>query len=372
MKIRDVVLQNRLAQTVDARVWTFNIDLVDPVTEFKLDIRANNHATGPNDVGCIPYCVREFAVIDGSEVIASMNGPECFAMSCFDLGYAPMHWHQEQDGMEQHWCMPIHFGRSLEDPEWIFDPKKFRNPQLRIDFDMDLGTQLVGNNGWATGTVEITVWAKVMEQGARPRGYLMNKEVRSYVSTAGGTEITWLPVDYPHRKLLVRCYKYFGDMNAPSVRLKVSQDQDKWIPFDLYGNDFQYLMRNWFPEVEYHLKHSVDDLERREHFQGSGGGGVAVAGQRNLIVGITDWATNTVIFQLMTAAGTTATHQQVWTYGKTRNPFDCYCYPWGDQDIASEWLQVAGMGNLRLLLEQDPITGAGYDVEIVCQQAHPY
>jgi len=372
MRMRDVVLQNRIRQTVDARVWTFNINLVDPVTEFKLDIRANNNAVGPNDVGCIPYCVREFAVIDGSEVIASMNGPECFAMSCFDEGYAPMHWHQELAGMEQHWCMPIHFGRSLEDPEWIFDPTRFRNPQLRIDFDMDLGTQLVGANGWATGTVEITVWAKVMEEGASPRGYLMNKEIRSYVSTAGGTEITWLPTDFPHRKLMIRAYKYFGDMNAPADRIKVSQDQDKWIPFDLYGNDFQYLMRDWFPEVEYHLKHCVDHGERREHFQGSGGGGVAVAGQADLIVGITDWATNTVIFQLVNGAGAEQTGQQVWTYGKTRNPFDCYCYPWGDQDDPDDWLQVADMGNLRLLLDQDAVTGAGYDVEIVCQQAHPY
>lgn len=372
MRIRDVVLQNRLAQIVNARVWTFNIDLVDPVTEFKLDIRANNDDTGPNDVGCIPYCVREFAVIDGSEVIASMNGPQCFAMSCFDEGHAPMHWHEELGGMEQHWCMPIHFGRSLTDPEWIFDPKKFRNPQLRIDFDMDLGTQLVGANGWKTGTVEITVWAKVMEEGARPRGYLMNKEVRSYVSGDGGTEITWLPVDFPHRKLMIRCYKFEGDMNAPSHRIKVSQDQDKWIPFDLYGNDFQYLMRDWFPEVEFHLKHCADHVEVREHFQGSGGGGVAVADANDCILGIVGWANNAFYCFLRNGAGDELTDQSFWTYGKTRNPFDCYCYPWGDQDIAADWLQVANMGNLRLLLDQLKDESEGYDVEIVCQQAHPY
>jgi len=274
--------------------------------------------------------------------------------------------------MEQHWCMPIQFGRHLTDPEWIFDPRKFRNPQLRIDFDLNLGTQVIGANGWLDTGPEITVWAKVMEEGARPRGYLMNKEVRSYNSTAGGTEITWLPVDFPHRKLMIRCYKYFGDMNAPSDRIKVSQDQDKWIPFDLYGNDFQYLMRDWFPEVEFHLKHYMDDGERREHFQGSGGGGVVVAAANDRIVGVHDWATNTFWLDIVDGAGADKTDVEVWSYGKTRNPFDCYCYPWGDQDIASEWLQVAPMGNLRLLLDQDPNTGADYCVEIVCQQAHPY
>jgi len=372
MKIRDVVLQNRIAQIVDARTWTFNIDLVDPVTEFKVDIRANNNAVGPNDVGCIPYCVREIAVIDGSEVIASMNGPQCFAMSCFDMGYSPMHWHQEMAGMEQHWCMPIHFGRSLTDPEWIFDPKKFRNPQLRIDFDMNLGTQLVGANGWATGTVEITVWAKVMEEGARPRGYLMNKEIRSYISPGGGDQITWLPTDFPHRKLLIRCYHFRGDMNAPSERIKVSQDQDKWIPFDLFGNDFQYLMRDWFTEVDIHLKHQMDDHEWREHFQGSGGGGVVVSDDLDCIVGVVDWATNGFWCNLVNGAGALQTDEPVWSWGQTRNPFDSYCYPWGDQARAEDWLQVSGMGNLRLILTEAAVGSAGYEVEIVCQQAHPY
>jgi len=372
MRIRDVVLQNRIAQIVDARTWTFNIDLVDPVTEFKVDIRANNNAVGPNDVGCIPYCVREIAIIDGSEVIASMNGPQCFAMSCFDMGYSPMHWHQEMAGMEQHWCMPIHFGRSLTDPEWIFDPKKFRNPQLRIDFDMNLGTQLVGANGWATGTVEVTVWAKVMEEGARPRGYLMNKEIRSYISPGGGDQITWLPTDFPHRKLLIRCYHFRGDMNAPSDRIKVSQDQDKWIPFDLFGNDFQYLMRDWFTEVDIHLKHQMDDHEWREHFQGSGGGGVVVSDDLDCIVGVVDWATNGFWCNLVNGAGALQTDEPVWSWGKTRNPFDCYCYPWGNQDNAADWLQVAGMGNLRLILTEAAVGSAGYEVEIVCQQAHPY
>ncbi len=372
MRIRDVVLQNRIAQLVDARTWTFNIDLVDPVTEFKIDLRVRNDDTYKNVTGCIPYCIREIAVIDGSEVIASLNGPEAFALSCFDMGYSPMHWHQENPGAHQHWCIPIHFGRSLTDPEWIFDPRKFRNPQIRIDFDLALGAQVIGDYGWDTGTAEITVWAKVMEEGARPRGYLMSKEIRSYVSPGGGDQITWLPTDFPHRKLLIRCYKTYGAMTLPSERIKLSQDQDKWIPFDLYGNDFQYLMRDWFTEVDIHLKHRVNDGDRREHFQGAAGGGLAVAGQADLCVGITDWATNTIVFHTMTGAGVSVDDMQVWSWGKTRNPFDCYCYPFGDQDIASDWLQVANMGNLRLILTEADVDSADYEVEIVCQQAHPY
>lgn len=371
MRIRDVVLQNRIS-VIDARVWTFNIDLVDPVTEFKVDIRVTTHGDVGKGDECIPYCVREIAIIDGSEVIASMNGAECFAMSCFNQGYPPMHWHDESAGRENHWCMPIQFGRSLTDPEWIFDPRKFRNPQIRIDWDLALCGG-VGACHWLTGSVEVTVWAKVMEEGARPRGYLMTKEIRSYTSGNSGDEITWLPVDFPHRKLMIRCYRDYGDMNAPSERIKLSQDQDKWIPFDLYGNDFQYLMRDWFTEFDFHLKHNARDGERREHFQGSGGGGVGVPGSPGVILQLSDWATNTVIFGLTSDTGTTMGAQEIWTYGKTRNPFDCYCYPFGDQDNAADWLQTAQMGNLRLILTQNySALEDDYQVEIVCQQAHPY
>jgi len=368
MKIRDVVLQDRLAQLVDARTWTFNIDLVDPVTEFKVWFAATNHATGPNEAGPIPYLIDELAVIDGSEVIASLSGPEAVALYMFDHGKPPFHWHDQVAASVQKWCLPLTFGRHLWDPEWIFVPTKFRNPQLRITFNL-AAVAAVGANGFATGTAEISVWAKVMEEGASPRGYLMSKELKEFASLASGQDIIYLPTDYNIRKLLVRAYKSAGLMSTAITHLKLSQDEDRWIPWDLRADDFIWLMRDWFPAYELFLRQQADDDEVREHYGGLWASGQISGNEDDHICDMSGFLNNTYTARLTSNAGVVGASIKHWVEVSTRTPFDCFCYPFGDQDDPASWLDVTKMGNLRLILTQG---GAGYTEQTVVQQAHPY
>jgi len=380
MKIRDTCLDYRHFWANTALTWTFNIDLVDPVTEFKIWFWVHNSTKGVTPNWYVPYpmpyVVKRIEVIDGSEVIFSLRGHQAVSVSSFDLQYAPLHWHQELPGMSQYWCFPIHFGRSLVDPEWIFDPRKFRNPQLRITWDLNTPIP-VGAGGLVANDVTISVWAKVMEEGARPRGYLMTKEVKAYTPAGPGDLVTYLPTDFPHRKLYVRSYFHNGDMNTGTEHLKLSQDQDKWIPFDLNAHDFIFLMKDWFEEVQFHGKHYMADGEEREHFGGDYSHGLLTGATRTQICTVRGWATNCFYADLIDQAGATPDHDnrvQVWSMGMTRTPFDTYCYPFGDQERAEDWLEVAGMGNLRLILSHlaDPGATDYHDIEIICQQAHPY
>jgi len=368
MKVRDVVLQDELAQVVDARTWTFPINLVDPVTEIKVWMYAQNHATGPNTAGPIPYVIDEVAVIDGSEVIASLNGPEAVALYAFDHARMPMHWEDQAGGAEQFWCVPITFGRHLWDPSYVFDPRRFRNPQIRISFNL-AAVAPVGANGYASGSARISVWAKVIEDGATPRGYLMAKELKEFASLAAGQDVTYLPTDYNIRKILVRAYKAGGRMDAAITRLKLSQDEDRWIPWDLEASDFLYLMRDWFSEVGLDLGKVASDAATLEHYGGARAYVGAVAGQTDEIVGLSAALANTVTAYLITHAGAAVTNGKLRLNVRTRTPFDCYCYPFGDQDDPATWLDVSGMGNLRLLLTQG---ATGYTEQIVVQQVHPY
>jgi len=367
MRIRDVVLQYRYALN-DAGTWTFNINLVDPVTEFKVWFMANNNATGPNEAGCIPYLIDEVAIVDGSEVIASLNGPEAFALSGYDMGRLPYHHHQEQGGMTNYWCLPIHFGRTLTDPQWIFDPKKFRNPQIRLTWDLE-AVAAVGANAWATGTAAVSVWAKVMEEGATPVGYLMSKEVKEFTSAASGDEITYLPTDFNLRKLMVRAYKKGGALTDVFSNVKLSQDEDKWVPWDLNMHDFLFLMWDWFDEMDIHLRNQADDNEEREHYMDAYSFGMAVGGEADDIVGVSGFANNVYTLHDVTDAGASSTDAQHFVESSGINPFSTFCYPFGDQQDPNDWLKVGAMGNLRLLLSQ---AAADYTVQIVTQQAHPY
>lgn len=386
MKIRDAVLDQTHTFIQPALTWTFPINIVDPVTEFKVHFKAKTHQTMAPDApweypGPMPYLIKEIAIIDGSEVIFSLNGAQTVALSCFDLGYTPFHVHQEAAARWNEWCFPIHFGRSLVDPEWIFDPKQFRNPQMRITWDL-ANIQAVGEGAWADPAVtpiEITVWAKIMEEGARPRGYLMTKEVKEYNMAAAGNEITFLPVDYPIRKLLVRQYLFGGGMHVMVPHLKLSQDQDKWLPFDLNGDDFIRLMKNWFTEVQFYGHHWLADDEQREHLSGDLSSGVVVSGGRGLIASPQNWVGNTFFCYAQYHDGTVVTpvdRVSVTSMSMTRTPLDTFCYPFGDQGDPNDWLQTEPMGNLRLILTHALETfesAEGYGTtEVFVQQAHPY
>ena len=374
MRIRDAQLQHRFPVVGDNGVWTFNVNLVDPVTEFKIWVFAKVSEHDALADQCLPYCIEEVALIDGSEVIQAMTGPEAIALYMFDHGKAPMHWHQELTSMSNYWCIPLTFGRWLTDPEYIFNPRAFRNPQIRITWNLSAVTAVGTAGSWledaqAGGGLNISVWAKVMEEGATPRGYLMSKELKEFASAASGQDITYLPTDFDIRKLLVRAYKNCGDMTDAITNIKISQDEDKWIPVDLGSADFLFLHYDWFDEMEFNLKTCRDDTENDEHFGGQYSHGVGVSAQAGIITALRGWASNCFTLDADTDAGASNDNNQVWVRTFTRSPFDTYCYPFGDQMVREDWLKVSTIGNLRLILTQG---AAGYTDQIWIQQVHPY
>jgi len=112
------------------------------------------------------------------------------------------------------------------DPLLAFDPKKFRNPQLKITIDKDGG-------GMNTSQVVISVFARTFDQKEiTPVGFLMNKEIKDYSLGAGTREYTDLPTDYPYRKLLLRSQKYGSGLEHCFDEIKLSEDNDKKIPLN--------------------------------------------------------------------------------------------------------------------------------------------
>lgn len=369
MRIRDAQLQHRFQTGLTTGVWTFPVNLVDPVTEFKIWIWSHVYSGDALADQCLPYTLTEIALIDGSEVIFSMDGASAIALYGFDHGKFPMVWHQELAGMSNYWCIPITFGRWLTDPEWIFDPMKFRNPQIRLTWNLSTITAAGSAGSWAVEDFRVSVWAKVMEEGASPRGYLMSKELREFTTANTGQNITYLPTDFDLRKVMIRAYKNCGQMNDAISHIKISQDEDKWIPVDLAADDFMFLMYDWFDEMEMHLKCCRDDNENDEHFGGNYAHIGATNAMNDTIMGVSGAASNCFVTMGHDNAGSTQDNNQIWVETFTRTPFDCFCYPFGDQMIAEDWLDVSRIGNLRLMLTD---SAAGYCTQIVVQQAHPY
>ena len=265
MFLRKTYLESRLALP-DTGEHTTDIAMREPITNLWLEFRATNGATN-NQANLLADCVSAIEVIDGSEVVFSLDGYEALALGAYLGEELNNQMISEVGGHTQNLAVPIYFGRYIGDPDYAFDPGHFVNPQVRVKWNL-AAIRAVGITGFVSGTLRLTVLANVMEAAAVPKGYMMSKEIYSYVP-AVGIEYIDLPTDYPYRGLLFRDWMATKSVYGLVSALKMHCDQERVIPFNMRMTDilryqtlrrprFQYL--HWFHEQDadtlYHiLKH---------------------------------------------------------------------------------------------------------------------
>ena len=145
-----------------------------------------------------PACISKVELVDGSDVLVSLSGEELQALCFYTMGYMPLDEITVVVGDYMRSAMPIYFGRYLYDPELAFDPKKFKNPQLKVTWDEDAANASVVAN-------ELTVRGMAFdEKKINPIGMLTSKEIKSYTPVASGYEYTTMPTDHPYRFLMIQ------------------------------------------------------------------------------------------------------------------------------------------------------------------------
>jgi hypothetical protein len=232
MRFRDAVIEYQ--KTLDnVGTLTKDLDLVDPVTALYLEFQATNEATS-NEDNFISDIITKIEIVDGSEVLYSVNEAELEALHFYKLGKVPVLFPSEWPiGSQRHGCYLL-FGRYLGDPDFAVDFTKFKNPQLKITSNIAAIRAIGSAVGFATGTIAGTIVAKVMEGMSAPGKYLMAKELLSFTSTSSNSaeERKELPLDYPYRMLMTKHYSEGYDLCEITDKLKLTADADKFIAFD--------------------------------------------------------------------------------------------------------------------------------------------
>lgn len=210
-----------------------DLDMIDPVSQILIDSRVTNGA-GADATAHPIACVTKVEITDGSEVLFSLDG---YCMEALDIYHNGKHprggWYNYLTTTETDRVTAINFGRWLWDDALAFDPKKFRNPKLNITFDIDAG-------GMSPSACKVAVYACLFDDKTIvPSGFLMAKEIKSWITVASQHEYTELPRDYPYRKLLLRGTKESNPPHWVFGNIKLSEDKDKKIVID---NDFRSLI----------------------------------------------------------------------------------------------------------------------------------
>ncbi len=129
-----------LAQTGELTTGTLvhDINMQDPISSVLIELLVHNVNNIPTNHPSA--AITKIELVDGSDVLYSLNGLEAFALDWYDnKGRFRNNWNAYMNGSWMTCNIGLNFGRFLWDPEWAFDPKRFTNPQLRISYVSTLG-----------------------------------------------------------------------------------------------------------------------------------------------------------------------------------------------------------------------------------------
>ena len=232
MRLREVYLSDAEQLGVTAtRIW--NLDLSDPIAYLKIMFEAKSARTGGDCKLYLPKCVSKIEVVDGSDVLYSTNLCEALAVHLYGGNGMPFQqaWGTSDDTSIA--MVELRFGRDDSDQEYMLDPKKFVNPQLKITYNFP-----VNATNWTVSQQFVSVIAMVAEGVATdPRGFFMTKHIYEWLTQAGATETIDMPRDYPYRLLLMRSHFCEYALWNYFTQVKMSCDIDKFVNFNMKVRD---------------------------------------------------------------------------------------------------------------------------------------
>ena len=349
------------ARTREAADTTVVIPILikDPISQILIKFEGLNStaATTAHQISS----VLKVELVDGSDVLFSLNGKECEALDFYhNHGQLRCNYNYILDGGTPSRMLAINFGRYLWDKEYAFDPRMFKNPQLRIQLDIDAGGNAYTYN-------YLTCYANIFEDEVLAlRGLMMVKQLKQHAVADTIHYYTDLPTDFLYRALYYRVYAASLEPSSLMANLKISEDQDKRIPIDNTGLEILQALQQEYPPC-------------RESFYFAS----AVAGRTLYITPCqyitmqgTTWSTeaqaNNLAAQdgeggnLSTVQLADGLNQQVKVEGWL--PHGVFEIPFGIKDDPADWYDVRGIGSLRA----DMLGGAAGNASIFIQQIRPY
>lgn len=339
---------------------TIDINVADIISRMIIHWGITKSATGMQS-----YChkdITKIELVDGSEVLHSLDGGQNQALCIFDRKAPCLNEGIYIGANEQLSFYGIDFGRYLFDPLLAFDPKKFRNPQLKISYDSN-----VSDTGVSAGNLAVTL-ELFDEKVVSPMGFLSAKQLYSYTPASNGAyEYILLPTDRVIRRMLIQGYAKAFEPWYQVNAARLDEDNDKRVVFD------------WDMEEYFKVRQSFDPMiQEPAIFQSNPGG-------QDIYITPTDYWAHVV--------GVCSTSGSTWGYttsgkggyidivGSTSIevrglalgwlPNHCFNFPFGEPQDIGDWYDVTKVGSLRLRLK----SGAGYsgsECAVVLQQLRKY
>ena len=338
-----------------------DIGLADPISMLNIQFQALNASVDTIDaIGHWAEGLTKIELVDGSEVLFSLNGMETFGLQYPLLKNSVDDWLHYMGSNYYVINLRVPFGRWLFDPDLALDPKRYNNLQLKIEGDMNGG-------GVLPTACKLAVSGLCFDQkSVSPVGFLSTKRVKEYTMGSASHEYTDLPMDKKIRKLFIKALLAGTEPNATITHLKLSEDFDKHVPFDLDVDELCQLYPDDNMLIEEHYRARAHSTQIH-HFctPTSKIGFVAtpIGSSGSSVVYLDEGDGGRVHI-----VGSGSVYADVHVRGYYPNGI--LSIPMGDEWDPSDWFDPAGLKNLRLDLTS--ASGMSTAAEIILQQLSMY
>lgn len=336
------------------------IRVQDPITSIDLMLRITLGAGIRLDAE--PSVITKVEIVDGSEVLLSLTGTEAVALSVLE-GHRLVNFICGNMVNGTRTCrFRVNFGRFERDPLLALDPTKFLNPQLKITYNV---ATLQAN---ATNLYLAVIANCFDEKRVSPVGFLRMTEYHSYVGVANTYQYVDLPVDQDIRKLYLQTKNFGVAMPTNLHSVKLSEDNDKRIPFDLEAEQWSQKEAMEFGSAEQAMFGYTGGFAANPFFH--------IAGDQEIVVGqpavgLNPWRSE---WQAGCGGGFSSDDDTALGVGivKGHIPYLVHCYPFGDQMDIDDWYKLAGrVESLRLRIKAGA-AGADCTYNTILQQLQRY
>lgn len=350
-------------QITTAGTKMIGINIADPISRILILVELTNN--GYAGTGHPVWAIKKIDIVDGSEVICSLEGFQAQAAAFYTYGYQDHSELNYENNAVIRAAISIPFGRHLYDELLALDPNKFKNLSLKIEHDYALG-------GCTPDDAYLSVFADVFDKKTiSPLGYLMTKEHYSYTPADGATEYIALPTDHPIKFLMPIAG---NDNEEPDIQfetIKVSEENDKTVVFNLKCMQAIRMYCQMYPKWS-------------EYFSG-----------RIHTTPVSHWLTpgKDLCFSIPDSESSDTYNWVIWSGGQLRKldtgaihtfqgnvegicPHGAVILPCGKQDVIDDWWDAQALGSARMALTGRNAAGGGVDTnkttDLVIQQFHRY
>lgn len=366
MRVREYIQENSI-DIGTSGTKTFNLDYDDPITQLDLFFEVTN-GDSSNIEAPVERCISKIEIIDGGQVLWDLPGELALACYCHDAEQFPYSEAEETQNASVRQQIPIRFGRQLFDQRFAFDPRKFKNPQLRFTFD-EATIRAAGSSGYSSDSWNFTLHVRLMEDTKPPTGFLSYRTVESFTTTAGGARRIELPTDRHIRYLICRAYEKSTSIYSTITHHKLSADGGKWVPFDLPARDFINRMCDTFKPLTRKFNAYISDGDTRETFIGVPHNGHANGDGSDCIVTANFYINGTVLIYRKNNSGASAVPGSTYISNTGWAFHNVLMYAFGDRMRPMDWLRGPSFKKLDYFVTDGD---ADAECDIALQQIYQY